>query len=54
MYIYMRSVPLYVELSGRMPKSLTCCFEAWAFSFSSQRPSSFRCINEHMAIDIEI
>ena len=33
-------------------ESLLChCFEVWAFSFPSQRPSSISCINEYLAID---
>ena len=37
------------EIPGSNP---LCCFiEAWAFSDSPRRPSSFSCINQYLAID---
>ena len=41
--------PLNRESPGLNP--LCCCFEAWAFSFSTRSPSSLSCINEYLAID---
>ena len=40
------------ESPGSNPPLLP--FEAWAFSFSTRRPSSLNCINEYLDIETEV